>query len=106
MSSARLVSQSWQIIGRLCRLWDKAEAMNLVRACVVLHDMNCEASCSDYNVDLRDGATSGDSYSSYAGARQFSPNEVISLSWEGSTTSLINLLPAGTCCACAPARKL
>ena len=30
--------QSWQILARLCRPWDKAQAINFVRACVVLHN--------------------------------------------------------------------
>ena len=98
--------QSWQIVARPWCLWDKAGPMNLVLACVVLRKMNREARCDDYNVYLHGSVTSGDSYSSYARARQFGPNQEIRFSWEGSTAVIINGLPAGTLSARVSARRL
>lgn len=44
--------KSFQILAQPCRLWDKDEAMNLMRTCLILHNMNREERRDCYNVNL------------------------------------------------------
>eukprot|EP00171_Calliarthron_tuberculosum_P017838 IDg17838t1 len=44
--------QSFKILAQPCCLWDKDEAMALMRTCVILQNMNREERRDFYNVNL------------------------------------------------------
>ncbi|CDF39906.1 unnamed protein product [Chondrus crispus] len=95
-----LLSQ-YHMLRRPCRMWDKNDAMDVLRACVVLHNMYCEARRDNYNVPLYARATSSEPFIS---AVQFAPDADVDFRWENSA-SVSNLAPAGTWAALAAARR-
>ncbi|CDF32185.1 unnamed protein product [Chondrus crispus] len=93
---------SFHVLKSQCRMWCKAHAMDILRTCVILHNMNREARRDNYNVNLYARATSGEPFVS---ARQFAPDAEVNFKWENAD-SISPTAVLGTWGALAARRRL
>jgi Plant transposon protein len=95
-----LVSR-WHILHTPCRMWDKEEAMNVLRACIILHNLCVEWRRDSYNVPLYGRALAEDVRSGL----QFGPQRDFEFIWESSDAINNSGVPLGAWAAMAATRR-
>jgi Plant transposon protein len=91
----------WHILNTPCRMWDKEEAMNSLRACIMLYNICVERRRDTYNVPLYERALAEDMQSEL----QFGPQHDVEFIWESSDATKICGTPLGAWAAMAAARR-
>jgi Plant transposon protein len=96
-----ILMQRFHILAVPCRMWHKQEAMDLLRACVVLHNMCVEHRRDNYDTPTYSNAVLGGPHA----ASQFAPEKTIVFQWE-NRASVPADAAAGTWSAMAASRRV
>jgi Plant transposon protein len=92
-----ILMKRFHFLSSLCRMWNKEDAMEVLRACIILHNMYVEHRRDHYEVPMYANAVS-------AVSSQFASDTPVTFQWE-NMVSVPADAPAGTWAAMAASRR-
>jgi Plant transposon protein len=96
-----ILMQRFHILATPCRLWDKQEAMYLLRTSFILNKMRVEHMRDKYDTHMDSNAVAGGPHA----ASQFGPETPVMLEWENRASVLADA-PAGSWTPMAASRRM